>query len=204
MRGAPCPSFPVDAFKHVCPGGDNPNQRSVIALFKVLLRCQPNTTPKQLQLLIDAMEWVKRVKVDEKYLDECKLVRHHFDLALLHSWATMKKEGLATKTWWALRKNIAGLVMSVDDVQKLVDRKETWSSAEKEVRRTVQGSDAGQRIFGLAFRCVEDERVMASIKASLQTLLKKPITSATVAAGRQSFAKLIASHGSDASSSFNK
>ena len=103
-----------------------------------------------------------------------------------------------------MRKNIAGLVMNVDDVQKLVDCKETWSSVEEEVRRTVQGSDAGQRIFGLAFRCVEDERVMASIKASLQTLLTKPITLATVAVERQSFAKLIASHGSDASKSFNK
>jgi hypothetical protein len=170
------------------------------------LDIKPESGPKQTNLIIEVMRWIKRNKVDEKYGNEVVSCKEHFDNALVKSFVYMKKNDVSLDSWWALHNGVVGLVANGEAFQRCLGCKSEWIEVAKELLEVVGSCALGRAVFGPAAEALKHHRVKVTIEAALADLAKRKgeLTKVIMKAGKINFVEALTAGGVDPHENFPK
>ena len=164
------------------------NQKSVVGLYRTLLRLSPSVSVLITEMLMDAMAMVRRMDLQSKFPAEFQHVRKHFDATLVKSLAAFKQHGQSAQLRWDSSRPCAALLLPEVAVDACVQCRTTWADVATELASVIQSSDVGKRLFASAWRDLQCARVRAAIDSIVKHLEEvHVIDESAVQRGRKAF-----------------
>lgn len=161
------------------------NQKTLVGLLRAALTVNPCATMSGNRFVMAVMRYIRRVGVIDKFPQEVKHMRKHFDMALQKSFLEYKKMELSALDWWNKHKTCATLVVPDEATEKCYACKTHWADVEEELRLVVESGDLGHLMFGRALQSIAAKKVDSLLEDSVQKLAKTKITPESMAAARQ-------------------
>lgn len=156
-----------------CRLADRCNQRELVGLCKSQFLRRSSSSKRQLEVSIEMMRYVAKHKPQHFFPDESMAMVKSWGDALVQQYLSFKNHGPQLSIFWQVRSQIAGLVMSVADVEALFSAKSRWTSVEKGINSVCASCSLGARMFGFVQdRLVADKYndIMAAFTTGLLSL----------------------------------
>lgn len=180
------------------------NQRSLVGLFRSILKVQPTLSTQNMALVIDTMKFCKRLKVHEQFPFEFNVMRTHFDSACTKSLSTFKLNGQSSKLWWESSKGFADILLPLTETDKCANCVSRWEDVSVELAKVVQSCETGRRMFTGAWLELQSERVRGLIKTSIDSFKGKDITPKVLADAKAAFVQKMSDYGKNVTETFTR
>ena len=161
-----------------------PNQREMCGIMKAILKMRPSrNTSNHTAVVIDAMKYICRNSLLDKFPNEIKAGFDVFDTALVCHHASLKAVDTSMEKFVEMHRDCMCLIMDgvkVDRVMKAINTG-VYDSIADDASALVKSSTLGQRLFSHAWDMCSSDAVYTFIQNTLKQLNKKPVTLTSVA-----------------------
>eukprot|EP00969_Alexandrium_andersonii_P028796 1257439-Alexandrium_andersonii.AAC.1 len=96
----------------------------------------------------------------------------------------MSQERVTTASWWAIYKDIAGLVVDTPSIERILAETTSWRHVQQELSLVTSTCRIGMKMFGWALQHVVSEKLADNIAARLRSVAT-PITKEVAIGSRQ-------------------
>jgi hypothetical protein len=141
-----------------CDHTTSVSRREYLVVLGFASELSPSTSENAGLLIKSIMKMTVRLRLNHHYSDLASCAADIFDDALCAMWACLRKGSKNIYTFWPLVRPYAGLVLSVDKMDRVIRSKGKWGSARAEVRELMVESDIARMLLGFveALLCSED------------------------------------------------
>ena len=150
-----------------------PSQKAIVGLFRHSLSQHPSG--KHLSTVVTIMKLCARLHSDTTYRPEHEAMISHWDQALCGFLGQLSRAGLKDETFLEQNVDIAGLVLSAQNV-KVVQQARDVRSCSSELKQLCSSSALGQRLYGQALALLCQREYVAELDVLIQRLLTEVIT----------------------------
>lgn len=135
-------------------------------------------TSNHTAVVLDAMKFVARTGVHEKFPEEFKVAKETFDLALTCQYASMKAVDTSLEKFVDIYREILLLLMDSEKLKEVMQAMATkqFDDVGESVSALVQSSTIGQRLFQVAWESCAADSMHKFIQKTLTQLNSKPLT----------------------------
>lgn len=162
------------------------NQREYVGLLRAALELRPSISSSQCALLVEIIKYICRRDLGAAFATETGVCTEHFDSALTQVFINMKREKLATRTFWDLYRVLARLALVTSDVEQVLAATGEWADVGEQLDRVVAGSSLGKTMFGFAIVSLLAETVGKIATKQLALIERQKLTVKTFADAKSS------------------
>jgi hypothetical protein len=156
-----------------------PNQKSLVAMFRVVCDLQPGTNVAVADFFIEMLSYIVRNDLHNKHKQIFDLLRPRLDAALDKHWMVWKSSGLSSSMWFDVHEPYIGAIVDKVSLKRCFETKSNWMEVADDLAVVVQ-SAVGARIFLSKYRGLAGQRVIAQIEKECAELDKSNATVALV------------------------
>lgn len=153
------------------------NQKETVGLFKALSSAGSQVGRGNSDtLIIEAMNYVIRMKQAAHLKDELAAMRNLFDGALARQYLRLKKAGGQVLTWATTHMDLALLLVDKTDVDTVIQAKGNSAEVGPQVSRLTSAGHLGRELFGFAGMLIASASFSAEIDSTLKAFANSAIT----------------------------
>ena len=130
-----------------------PSPRELTGVLRSCMSVRPDCNPAACSLILDRSAWCARHKLNAKFPAQVGAIKGQAGLALTSMDGSMRVEqGVGIDRMLRLYRDQLGLVVSLDDVDKVKAAKGETSGCVDELRRLAGAGRIGELIWGRAYK----------------------------------------------------
>ena len=132
------------------------NQRSLVFMFRGILRIPPARCAQARDTVIACLKWLVQGDLHTMYAKEFGILKPHFDIALAESLKAFKAAGRHGKLWWASVKSYAKHLLPFAEFEALMTicKDDSFDRLEREL-----GVFVKTEVGSLLFQVIAEQRV---------------------------------------------
>jgi hypothetical protein len=177
--------------------GPRMNQKSTVLLFKQALQISVSAGSDALAFLLGVIKYTSRHNIPVVYKEEWMQIKDHLDSALVKSLSTWKANSNRAKLWWESHRAWIASIIPVADADKCLLCVDDYQNVEQELCRVVQSSQIGNKLFGVAHRQYEANKMTQTILKVVGQLVAADVTMEAVRKTRSAFIEASLKNGRD-------
>lgn len=134
----------------------NLNQREVVGLLRAVREMRPQQA-NGLEVIRQTLAMLVRTEGHVEFATEVSCLADLWDEALSGLFVSGKKLGLALHRWWEANKHLAGIILSVPQVERVLEAKGDWADVAEDLTQITCGSRLGAKMFAFAHTHVSSQ-----------------------------------------------